>query len=125
MNVSESSYRKLLTNHPNLCFDGFGVPNASGFPPERRRLEDSFQEFALCCDWLLDCIPLKHVSFVSPVTADLLPLIEKHTGTPVSNGALIAAVLHMRIPCQPLPDSNNARIGISRRSPALGEGGRG
>lgn len=119
MNVSESSFRKLLTNHPNLCSAGFGDPQAAGFPPERRRLEDAFEEFALCCDWLLDCIPLKHVSFVSPVSSDLLPLI---ADKPVSNGVLIAAVLHMRIPCQPLPDSPNARIGISRRSPALGEG---
>lgn len=127
MNVSVQSFRKILDNEPDLCACGF-APQALctklgiDFALERRRLEDSFEEFSFCCEWLLDCTPLKHVSFVSPVSSDLLSHIEKDSGPPVSNGAFIAAVLHMRIPHHPLPGSPNVRVGISLRSPALGGG---
>lgn len=124
MNATLQAFRKVLAAAPDLCAGGL-APAAvrsrlgADFDLERRRLEESFEEFSRCCEWLLDCTPLKHVSFVSPVSADLLSRIVSGTGASVSNGALIAAVLHMRIPHHPLPGSPNVRIGISLRSPAL------
>lgn len=127
MNVSQKFFRQVLLNFPNLCAAGLAGPDFCrqariDFDSERRRLEEAFSEFAACCDWLLDCTPLKHVSFVSPISAELTASVEKEAGIPVSNGALIAAVIHMRIPHQHLPDSPDARIGISRNSPALRDG---
>jgi hypothetical protein len=124
MNVSVQAFRRILQEEPALCARGLAESVGSdcqgaSFELERRILEESFDEFAVCCDWLLDCTPLKHVSFVSPVSSDLLGPIEKESGRSVSNGALIAAVLHMRIPHRPLAGSCDVRVGISLRSPAL------
>jgi hypothetical protein len=126
MNASEASFQKVLLKNPALCMMGMvsaesGKDRRIDFEGERRRLEGAFDEFAFCCDWLLDCTPLKRVSFVAPPSNILAPHIEKKTGRLVSNGALIAAVLHMRIPFHPLPGSPDVLVGISLRSPTLAD----
>lgn len=124
MNVSVEAFRRILAREPALCARGLASTQSDRegedrFACERRLLEESFEEFSVCCEWLLDCTPLKHVSFVSPVSCDLLSPIEKESGRAVSNGALIAAVFHMRIPHHPLAGSHDIRVGVSLRSPAL------
>ena len=124
MHITEQSFHKLLRDHPHLCAAGLAGPDLCrklhlDFAAERRRLEEAFAEFAACCDWFLDCTPLKHVSFVSPLSRDLTAHVEKQSGIPASNGAVVAAVLHLRIPQRQLPDSPDIKVGISLRSPTL------
>ncbi len=124
MNVSEASFQKVLQKNPTLCMSGlvsaeFGRELRIDFRGERLGLESAFEDFALCCDWLLDCTPLKRVSFVAPASSILASHIGKQLDRPVPNGALIAAVLHMRLPAHPLPDSPDVLVGISLRSPTL------
>jgi len=126
MNISERAFRTLLDKHPLLCASGLSDPGVCetpglDFDAERHRLESAYDEFSLCCDWLLECTPLKHVSFVSPVSNALVLRVGEYFGSAVSHGALVAAVLYLRIPHHHLPDSPNLKVGISLRSPTLVE----
>lgn len=124
MNISERSFRTLLDKHPHLCASGLADPGLCDsmgldFVVNRQQLEKAFDDFSLCCDWLLECTPLKHVSFVSPTSNALVSRVGEHCGRAVSHGALVAAVLYLRLPCHHLPDSPNLKVGISLRSPPL------
>lgn len=124
MNISEQAFRGLLEQFPHLGAHGLADPafcRQSGvdFDHERQRLEASFKEFTLCCDWLLDCTPLKHVSCMAPNSSSLTDHIAKQYGATVPNGALVAAVLYLRLPQRAMDNSPDIRVGISMRSPAL------
>jgi len=126
MNPSEHSFHNFLEKHPQLCAKGLAGPDLCGrlqldYDQERQLLRGSFREFALCCDWLLDCTPMRRVSCVAPSSSDLLGRVEKQTGLRISNGALVAAVLYLRLPHHHPGDTPDVRVGISVRSPALNE----
>ena len=116
---SESAYHRLLEKHPRLCASGLAGTGLDDFALERQRLEGAFAEFALCCEWLLDCTPMRRVSCVAPWSGELRVHIERQTGSAISVGALIAAVFYLRLPYHHPDDSPEVRIGISVRSPAL------
>jgi hypothetical protein len=116
---TESAYRRFLEKQPQLAASGLAGSETSGFAKERQRLEGSFAEFALCCDWLLDCTPMRRVSCVAPWSGELRSVIERQTGTAIPVGALIAAVLFLRLPHYHPDGSTEVRVGISVRSPAL------
>ena len=124
MLINNEAFQKIIRKHPNLCalglFDGETCGQVGAdFKAERQRLEDAFDAFALCCDWLLDCTPLKHVSCVAPESTTLCRLVEERFSVGIIPGALIAAALHLRFPTQPIIDTPNIKIGISSRSPTL------
>ncbi len=124
MNVNAASFEKVLGKNPTLCERGLLGPEAQGdsaFCAERDCLASAFDEFALCCDRLLDCTPLRRVSFVAPPSSALAAHFSKQIGRSISNGALIAAVLHMRLPIHRLPDSTDVLVGVSLRSPILAD----
>jgi len=116
---TESAFHRFLEKHPQLAANGLSAPEAASFACERQRLEASFADFALCCEWLLDCTPMRRVSCVAPWSGELRAHIERQTGSAVSPGALIAAVLFLRLPYHRPDDSAEVRVGISVRSPAL------
>jgi hypothetical protein len=116
---TETAYHRLLEKHPQLCAAGLAGTGATGFAAERQRLEGAFAEFALCCEWLLDCTPMRRVSCVAPWSGELRAQIERQTGSAVSAGALIAAVLFLRLPYHHPGETSEVRVGISVRSPAL------
>jgi hypothetical protein len=116
---TEPAYRLFLEKHPQLCAGGLTGSGTADSAEERRRLEGAFAEFALCCDWLLECTPMRRVSCVAPWAAELRGHIERQTGTAVSLGALIAAVLFLRLPHHQPDGSCDVRVGISVRSPTL------
>lgn len=116
---TETAFHRLLEKHPRLCATGLGEPGAAGFDDDRQRLEGSFADFAICCEWLLDCTPMRRVSCVAPWSGELTTIIKGQTGTAISVGALIAAVLYLRLPHFQPDGSTDVRVGISVRSPAL------
>lgn len=126
MNPSEQSFRIFLERNPHLCASGLASPDLCrqlqlDFAGERQRLKSSYDDFALCCDWLLDCTPMRRVSCVAPASSVLRSHIEKKLGLPVCHGALVAAVLFLRIPHHQTEGSVDVRVGISLRSPTLYE----
>jgi len=126
MHPSEQSFFTFLEKHPQLCASGLAGPDLCrrlqlDYERERMLLRDSFREFALCCDWLLDCTPMRRVSCVAPASSELLGRVEKQTGLRISNGALVAAVLYLRLPHHHPGDTPDVRVGISVRSPTLNQ----
>ena len=122
MLINNAAFLKILKKHPELCALGLAGTDSqltADFQTERQRLEEAFDAFALCCDWLLDCTPLKHVSCVAPESTTLQKLVEQRFATEIPHGALIAAALHLRFPTQPIIDTCHIKVGISSRSPNL------
>jgi len=124
MSPSEPSFQAFLEKNPQLCASGLAGPDLCqqlrlDYAGERLRLRESFADFTLCCDWLLDCTPMRRVSCVAPSSLELVDHVKRFSGVSVSNGALIAAVLYLRIPHHRPADSLEVRVGISLRSPTL------
>jgi len=127
MNPNEQSFLVFLEKNPQLCASGLAGPDLCrrlqlDYEGERQRLKAAFSDFALCCDWLLDSTPMRRVSCVAPASSALTSRIEKKLGTPVCHGALVAAVLFLRIPHHQPEGSPDVRVGISVLSPTLNEG---
>lgn len=116
---SEPAFRKLLAKHPRLGASGLSGTTAPEPATEQERLQKAYAEFALCCEWLLDCTPMGRVSCVAPWSSELRTHIERQAGVRICHGALIAAVLHLRLPYHHPDGSSDVRVGISVRSPAL------
>jgi hypothetical protein len=126
MHPSEPAFCTFLEKNPHLCASGLASPDLCrrlqlDYASERQRLKNSYGEFSLCFDWLLDCTPMRRVSCVAPAGSDLRKRIELAIGSPLPLGALIAAVLYLRLPHHHPADSPDVRVGISVRSPPLNE----
>lgn len=126
MNPNEQSFQTFLEKNPQLCASGLAGPDLCrqlqlDYAGERQRLKAAFSDFALCCDWLLDSTPMRRVSCVAPTSSALASRIAKKLGIPVCHGALVAAVLFLRIPHHQPDGSPDVRVGISVRSPTLSE----
>jgi glyoxalase superfamily protein len=83
-----------------------------------------YREFCLCCEWLKGCTQRKTIN-TSLFSYRLKHMVEawaKKTGRDdyyVSNGAFIAAAIHMGFEWKPDFDSPNVRFNISGKSPAI------
>jgi len=126
MTPNEQSFQTFLEKNPQLCASGLAGPDLCrqlqlDYEGERQRLKAAFNDFAICCDWLLDSTPMRRVSCVAPTSSELTSRIEKKLGLPVCHGALVAAVLFLRIPHHQPDGFPDVRVGISVRSPTLTE----
>lgn len=86
--------------------------------------QSGHQEFSLCCEWLEGCNQRKTIntSFSSYRLKHMVEAWAKNSGRDnyyVSNGAFIAAAIHMRFDWQPDFDSPNVMFNISGKSPAI------
>lgn len=85
-----------------------------------------YREFSLCCEWLQGCNKRKTIN-TSISSYRLKHLVEAwakktgHDASYVSNGAFIAAAIHMGFDWSPGVDSPNAWFNISGKSPAIVE----
>jgi len=128
MNPNEQSFQAFLEKNPQLCASGLAGPDLCrqlqlDYEEERQRLKAAFGDFALCCDWLLASTPMRRVSCVAPTSSALTNRLAKKVGAPVCHGALVAAVLFLRISHHQPDGSPDVRVGISVRSPTLNEVG--
>ena len=79
---------------------------------ERKDFLQNFKEFETCCFLLSRFRKIK-----TPLRSSyhLKHVVEELAGEYISNGALIAAVIHLKIPIKFYPDCINAWIGIYKR----------
>lgn len=121
---SEQSFLAFLEKNPNLCASGLAGAELCqkvqlDYQRERERLQAAYEDFTRCCNWLLDSTPMRRVSCVAPTSSGLAGHVAKLFGTPICHGALVAAVLFLRIPYHQPEGSPEVRVGISVRSPTL------
>ena len=86
------------------------------FENDRKSFLSNFKEFEICCNWLSKFKKIKTPQFSSYY---LKKVVQKLEGEYVSNGALIAAAIHLEIPMKFYPDSRNVNIAISKKCPYL------
>lgn len=118
----EEKFKETVNSVPNLCMSGL-VNNAycKHFDFEmnqnKERLLECYNEFKLCCEWLSKCKLNQTATFKSPNSYGLKHLVENHSKTYISNGALIAAVIFLGIPYKPHTDPPNISVGVSKACP--------
>jgi hypothetical protein len=99
--------------------------NKAIFRSQRESFAQSgYREFKLCCEWLQGCNGRKTInpSFSSYKLKHMVEAWAKKTGRDdcyVSNGAFIAAAIHLGFDLKPDFDSPNVRFNISAKSPAI------
>jgi hypothetical protein len=87
------------------------------FEKERENLRQNLREFQLCCEWLSTQQPIKTIDRKSRSSYGLKHVVEDYYDHKeyVSNGAFIAAVIHMGIPYKINPESPNVLVALSRK----------
>lgn len=99
--------------------------NMAIFHGQRESFANSgYREFSICCEWLQGCKPRKTIntSFSSYRLKQMVEAWASEAGRKnyyVSNGAFIAAAIHMGFDLKPDFDSPNVRFNISGKSPAI------
>ena len=99
--------------------------NNAIFLEQRNTFVDTgYERFSVCCEWLQGCTQRKTVntSFSSYILKEMVEVWAKKTGRDgnyVSNGAFIAAAIHMGFDWKPDFDSPDVRFNISGKSPAI------
>ena len=129
MKVTISDFKKSIDKEPSLTSGGinslFQIKRHKKLSPEEaenefRRERDlflsEFDAFKICCEWLSKFERIKTPQFSSYY---LKHVVEKLAGEYVSNGALIAAAIHLNIPMKSGSDSPNINIAISKRCPYI------
>jgi len=122
--VTQNDLARVLDATPGLCAWGMGseevcLRNRVDLAANREILRSSFREFKDCCEWLSKCELLETANEQCVGSYGLKHIVEFACGDYVSNGALIAAVIHLGIPFKGDPDSPNIKVAISSRCPVL------
>lgn len=128
-----ADFKKVIENEPSLTSDGvnslYFIKTSKKIPLEeakeqlsqqRETFLSQFDEFELCCAWLAKFKKVKTPQYSSYY---LKHVVEKLGGKYVSNGALIAAALHLGIPTKFFSDSPNINVAISKKCPYIKEAG--
>lgn len=87
------------------------------FKQERQSLADNFEHFEVCCQWLSLCKRRKTVNHGIPSSYGLKHMAEDYFNTYVTNGAFIAAVIHLGIPYKVLGHGPNVDVALSSIPP--------
>lgn len=135
MKISEADLDRVVTSNPELGDTGFRYNShwqrdmskeerLQAFEAERNRLKGNYKEFSLCCEWLEGCDSRKTVNkkFESYGLKHYVERWARRRGINdnyVSNGAFIAAAIHMGFNHEPIFDSPNAYFNISSKSPVV------
>lgn len=124
MIVTPESVQAVLDAHPLLTVEGYGHPRRGRVTPEERAEAHrnnraaltgahSAAEVQASVDWLATLTPRKTATD-GPSSYGLKHIMERATGTYVTNGAFITAALLLGLPV--LLDDLNPAIGVTRRS---------
>lgn len=133
MRVTKNDFKKVIDKESTLTSIGvnslFQIKRDKNLSLDESKKElehqrglfvSGFDQFEICCDWLSKFEKIKTPQFSS---YDLKHVVEKLAGKYVSNGALIAAAIHLGIPMKFRHDSTNAKIAISKKCPYLKQAG--
>jgi hypothetical protein len=122
--MTKADIQAVIDRLPRLTYLGIGVFDERKLPAEERQakflelqrtLLDSEEECTRVCGWLA---PMGKTKTMNPHHSSyrLKHLAENATGDYVSNGAFIAAAIHMGFPFTIVEGSANVDFGISERS---------
>lgn len=119
---NEQDLRTVIEQNPRLCVWGWWNPIQGrqmkiDLEGNRESLKLCFDEFRRSVEWLSQCETTKTVRPQSPSSYNLKHRAEKATGDYISNGALIAAALHLGITVKGSDETPNPGIGISVNCP--------
>jgi hypothetical protein len=109
MKLTIEDLKRVIEEEPSLYRDGV---NTLSVAPKR----PGFKEFEICCNWLSK---FKRVKTPQLSSYYLKHVVERLEGTYISNGALIAAAIHLEIPMRFYPTGPNVDIAISKTCPYL------
>lgn len=125
MNIVEptqADLERIMEQEIGLCYNGYYPKGRKGYSENKEALKRSFRQFQLCVQWLSQCKLRKKIN-KNYNSDDLKHQVGKWAGEYVSNGAFIAAVIHLGIPWDyswPFEGwPMSLRIGISQHCPLL------
>lgn len=120
MNLTKQDLMKAMEKEPGLTDMGISwKTSGDDFERHRTDLADNLKDFRLCCKWLSQCKQIKTINRQAGNSYSLKPLIEAWAGKYISNGAIIAAAIHLEIPYQTFFDSPNICLALSNRCPFI------
>ena len=121
--MREPSYEdfiKAIAKEPALTIYGLErIINIEEYRRSRDLLKDRFIEFQISCDWLSRCPRRKTVNSRIGNSFGLKDRVQAWAGELISNGAFIAAVIHLGIPYKLHKKTPNVFIGLSSRCAML------
>lgn len=108
--MTRADIAAVIALHPDLSDNGLNTPEARR-PEWQADLLDSADSCTRICEWLG---PFRRVQPHTETSYGIKHIAEPEIGY-VTNGAFIAAVVHLGIPYRRFFDSPNITVGLSRR----------
>jgi hypothetical protein len=123
--MNREKFTSIVNSIPDLVDSGIATKSFCRqhkieYPQSNTLLlsDEGFNAFLQCVKWLnKNCIPNKTVTVKAPSSRTLQQLAKKDGY--VSNGAMIAALIHQGYPYKIQTESPNTLVGVSRRSPCF------
>lgn len=123
--MTNQQYQALCSQHPTLTSEGFGVdmkyadgrPHQEYFRERRRELEQAFQEFSQCLQWLQrNTIEGKWNAhyWKDQVQRDCRPPDAEYFHIP--RGVFILAALYSGFKVRPMDESTDAWISVAKET---------
>jgi len=129
MKVTKADFLGVIKAEPNLC--GSGLATTQYWRSSRRQInfdenrqdfiDNGFRMFKDACEFLSGVQLRKTINRKSGSSYGLKHKAEKWAGDYISNGALIAAALHLGIQFEQIPDTQNVYLAVSSRCPLVNE----
>jgi hypothetical protein len=128
--MSEELFSNLLKSEPFLTYNGFEDSiSREEFTKNRKALEESFDEFLTCCEWIkkhqtkIKRRDLKDYNFLKHHYNSyfLTHSVEKWSGKHISNGAFIAALIYFEVSYKPILGSPDISVflALNKETPYL------
>ena len=108
MKLTIEDFKRVIEKEPSLS--NIGVNSAMSI--DRQRFLSNFKGFEICCNWLSN---FKRVKTPQLSSYYLKHVVERLAGEYISNGALIAAAIHLKIPMKFYLTGPNVDIAISKK----------
>ena len=127
--MSEENFNKILQKEPLLSYIGFENTKNDEFTKNREKLEQSFDEFKICCKWIekhqtkIKKRDLKNYNYLKYHYNSyfLTRSIERWAETTISQGAFIASLIYFEISYKPIlgtPDIS-VYLALSKQTPFI------
>lgn len=127
--MSEDIFNEVLQQEPLLSCIGFENTYSGEFKQNREKLEKSFNEFKICCEWIekhqtkIKKRDLKNYNYLKYHYNSyfLAHSIERWSGQTISTGAFIAALIYFDVSFKPIlgtPDIS-VYLALSKQTPFI------
>ena len=127
--LSEEIFLEILERQPSLTYTGFENSLSEDFQKNRESLQNAFQEFKTCCDWIekhqtkIKRKDLKNYNYLKYHYNSyfLTRSIGRWAEIPISNGAFIASLIYFDISYKPIlgtPDIS-VYLALSKQTPFI------